>query len=58
MCKDKAIYKVKTAQAKCVKSIYIYIYIYSKKIFIYLILSTKFRKNNNYADNDVADEMA
>ena len=56
MCKDKSIYKVKTAQAKCVKSIYIYIY--SKKIFIYLILSTKFRKNNNYADNDVADEMA
>ena len=39
MCKDKAIYKVKTAQAKCVKSIYIYIYIFKKNIYIFNIVN-------------------
>ena len=41
MCKDKIIYKDKTAQDESVNSIYIYIYIYiySQKKIIYLIFS-------------------
>ena len=37
MCKDKIIYKDKTAQDESVNSIYIYIY--SQKKIIYLIFS-------------------
>ena len=39
MCKDKIIYKDKTAQDESVNSIYIYTYIFSKKKIIYLIFS-------------------
>ena len=37
MCKDKIIYKDKTAQDESVNSIYIYIYIFSKKNYIFNI---------------------